>query len=449
MNKIMLWYKQGIRFVTYDMWHPKTTHVDAADTLSIRLLKIVFISIRGFFADKISLRASALTFYTLIAIVPVLSLFMAIAKGFGLHENLVAWLHSNFEQQQELLEFLLRFSNTMLHSVGGGIFTGISVLFLLWSVLSLLNNIEIAFNHIWQVQHNRPWVRKFTDYLSVMLIAPIFLIVSSSITVVLHQHVTDFAVSAHIYSYVAPVVKVGFRLLSYILLWLMFTFLYTAMPYTKVKFTSALVAGIIAGTLFQLVQNFYIYSQVTVSKYSAIYGSFAVIPLFLLWAQTSWLILLFGAKLSFAVQNVTRYENDETLQALSIRQREQFTLQVMHQIVKRFERGDKPMSSSQIAQALNISVRIVCEIVSDLLQCGIINEIITNDPQVTAYQPAMDIHTITVGNILERIETQGADYGTNNTPNEQPFAKLLAQIATTGNGQAGNVKVMEIVAQGC
>ncbi|GHV72344.1 hypothetical protein FACS1894201_00990 [Bacteroidia bacterium] len=449
MKKFVLWYKQGLRFVTYDMWHTRTTHVDSADTLSIKLLKIIFISIRGFFADKIALRASALTFYTLIAIVPVLSLFLAIAKGFGLHANLVAWLHSNFEQQQELLEFFLNLSNSMLNSVGGGIFTGISVLFLLWSVLSLLNNIEKSFNHIWQVQRNRPWVRKVTDYLSVMLIAPIFLIVSSSITVVLHQHVTDFAVNAHIYSYVAPLVKIGFKLLSYILLWLMFTFLYAAMPCTKVKFTSALIAGVIAGTLFQLVQNFYIDSQIVASKYSAIYGSFAAIPLFLLWTQTCWLILLFGAKLSFAVQNVTHYENDATLQGLSIRQREQLTLQVVHQIVKNFERGDKPMSSFQIAQTLNISVRVVCEIISNLQQCGIINEIITNNPQETAYQPAMDIHSITVGKILERIETQGDDYDSTHTFNEQPFAELLTRIAAAGNGQAGDVKIMKIVTQGC
>jgi membrane protein len=445
MKKILLWYKQGLQFVTYDMWHVKKTHVDADDTRFIKFLKIVFITVRGFFADRISLRASALTFYTLIAIVPVLSLFLGIAKGFGLHENLVVWLQHNFEQQQDLLKILLEFSDSMLGRVGGGLFTGISVVFLLWAVLSLLNNIEISFNHIWQVHRNRPWVRKFTDYLSVILIAPIFLIVSSSITVALHRHVTEFVVSAHIYAYTAPLVKAGFKLLSYVLLWLMFTFLYTAMPFTKVKFTSALAAGVVAGTAFQLVQHFYIYSQVVISKYSAIYGSFAAIPLFLLWAQTSWLILLFGAKLSYAIQNVTHYENDATLQELSIRRRKQLTLLIVHQIVKGFERGDKPMSSSEIAKTLNISVRIVRDIIRNLLQCGIINEIVTGDPQENAYQPAMDIHAITVGKILESIETQGADYDRDNTLDEQPLSQLLMQISDANNSQAGNVKIMEAV----
>jgi membrane protein len=432
-----------MRFITYEMWHLNKAQVDAADTWFIKFLKVLFISIRGFFADKISLRASALTFYTLIAMVPVLALFMAVSGGFGLQENLVGWLREHFEQQQEVLEFLLTFSDSMLSSTKGGVFTGVSIIFLLWAVLSLLNNIEISFNHIWQVRRNRPWVRKFTDYLSVMLVAPVFLIASSSITLTLHQQVTALASDMQIYSYIAPVVKLGFKALSMVLLWLMFSFLYVAIPYTKVKFTSALVPGILVGTCFQLVQIFYIYSQVMVSKYSAIYGSFAAIPLFLLWAQTSWLILLFGAKLSFAIQNVTRFDNDETLHSLSIRQRKQLTLQVVHAVVKAFERGEPPLSSSAIALQLQVPVRLVRDALYDLLRCNLVSETLTSDPAENAYQPSRDIHAITVSDVLERIETQPAE-GIAEDYARPPFAPLLAQMAEAGKASGGEVRVMEV-----
>jgi membrane protein len=217
------------------------------------------------------------------------------------------------------------------------------------------------------------------------------------------------------------------------------------MPNTKVRIAPALIAGVIAGTLFHFVQNFYIYSQVMVSKYSAIYGSFAAIPLFLLWAQVSWLILLFGAELSFATQNVHHYEYGVSTQNLSMRERKLLSLLIAHHIVKNFVLGNKPMGSSEIAAELNISMRITRDILFDLVQCGIISETVTNDPKVNAYQPAMDIHALTVGFMLERIEARGEQYtDSEDTTNRQYFAQLLSQISLCANENEGKQKIMEI-----
>jgi membrane protein len=412
----------------------------------IKLLKVVFISVRGFFVDKISLRASALTFYTLIAIVPVLAMLLGIAKGFGLNDSLVTLFSAHFSGQPELLNFLLTFSESMLLTrAESGVVTGMSVLFLLWATLNLLSNIEISFNYVWQVKRTRPWSRKVADYFSVVLIAPIFLIVSSSITVAMHARVMSFAAEVGIYPYVAPIAKLGFKLLSYVLLWLLFTFVYVVMPYTKVRVAPALIAGIIAGTLFHLVQNFYVYSQVVVSKYSAIYGSFAAIPLFLLWAQVGWLILLFGAEVSFAAQNVLHYEYGVSTKNLSMRERKLLSLLIAHHIIKNFALGNKPMGSSEIAAALNISMRITQGILFGLAQCGIVSETVTSDPKVNAYQPAMDIHAITVGCVLERIEARGEQYTDGeDTANRQYFSQLLSQISLCASEREGKRKMMDI-----
>ncbi len=445
MKRLRELYQQAFQFVTVDIWDLKHTRVKSRDLWLIKLLKVIFISIRGFFIDKVSLRASALTYYTLIAVVPVVAMFIGIAKGFGLHQYLVDTLHSSFQEQEQVLDFLLGFADSMLNKASGGVVTGVSALFLLWAIISLLNNIEISFNHIWQVKRNRPWGRKITDYLSVMLIAPLFLIVSSSITVALHARVTAAFTDWGVYSYVAPLVKMGFKFLSYVLLWLLFTFVYVAMPNTKVKFMPALVAGIIAGTLFHLTQNFYIYSQVMMSKYNAIYGSFAALPLFLLWAQVSWLILLFGAELSFAAQNVQHYELGADTQNLSMRNRKQLALLVAHVVVKNFAQNRQPLSSSEIAQALGTPVRLVRETMYELTKCRITVETVTNDPKENAYVPATDIHLITVSYVLERLENLGtlaleSDDGKTLTR----FSDVLDQMAQCAGENGGQVKLMEV-----
>ncbi|MDR0414595.1 MAG: YihY/virulence factor BrkB family protein [Prevotellaceae bacterium] len=446
MKKLLEWYQQSVQFVTYDIWHINKTRVNARDFIFIKLLKIIFIAVRGFFVDKISLRASALTFYTLIAIVPVMAMLLGIAKGFGLNDYMVSLLHMNFPDQQDLLDFLFTFSESMLLSrAGGGIIAGVGVLFLLWAILNLLNNIEISFNYVWQVKRARPWSRKMADYFSVMLIAPILIIVSSSITVVMHARVVSFATELGVYPYVAPVVKLGVKLLSYVLLWLVFTFVYVAMPNTKVRIAPALVAGVIAGTLFHLVQNFYIYSQVMVSRYSAIYGSFAAIPLFLLWAQASWLILLLGAELAFAAQNVQHYEYGVSTQNLSMRERKLLSLLVTHLVVKNFSLGGKPVGSSEIAAMLNISMRITRDILFDLVQCGIVSEVVTDDPKVNTYQPALDIHVLTVGYVLDRVEAHGEQYTDGeDTAERLRFSRLLSQTSLHTNSHEGKIKIMEV-----
>ncbi|MDR1226972.1 MAG: YihY/virulence factor BrkB family protein [Prevotellaceae bacterium] len=443
MKKLIELINQTIRLITHDIWHPQQARIDSRDLMLIKLVKIIFIAIVGFLKDKVSLRSSALTFYTLMAVVPVFAVLLGIAKGFGLNEQLLTSLGATFEQQQEIIQLLTGFSESLLTHGKSSLITGVSVIFLIWAVLSLLNNIEASFNHIWQVKKSRPWSRKIADYLTVIVVAPIFLMASGSITVVLHS---KLAISgSELMSYVAPLAKAAIKLSSYLLIWGVFTFVYIAMPFTKVRFVPGLIAGIITGSISLLMQNFYIYSQVMVSKYSTIYGNFAAIPLFLIFAQLSWLILLFGAELAFAIQNVERYEYELASQSISQKYKKLIALLVTKLIVNGFEQGGKPLTSEDIANKIGLPVRLARELAYELTECNILVQTHTDDEKVSAYIPAVDIHKITVGMVLERLDEQGTEnFALPESTDTKKIEELLSRMAASLHSGEGAKLIMKL-----
>jgi len=181
------------------------------------------------------------------------------------------------------------------------------------------------------------------------------------------------------------------------------------MPNTKVNFKSAFIAGIISGTAFVFIQWVYIHFQVGVSKYNAIYGSFAALPLFLIWLQTSWLIVLFGAEISFAVQNVEKYEFEPDTQNLSSFSWRVLSLMVAHLIIKNFEKGEKAYTASEISKHLEIPIRLVRDIIYKLVDCNLVSEVNTVHEKEKAYQPAIDIHSLTISYILNALDHLGTD----------------------------------------
>jgi membrane protein len=199
------------------------------------------------------------------------------------------------------------------------------------------------------------------------------------------------------------------KLLPYILVWMLFTFLYILMPNTKVNFKAGLVGGIVAGTLYQIAQFAYIGFQIGAARYSAIYGSFAALPLFLMWLQISWWIVLFGAELSFASQNVDTYEYEPDCLNISPGFKKLLTLQVTHLLIKKFSNGEKPLTYSQISNHLNMPVRLVHQIIFDLIESGLVSETRTKADKEFAYQPACDINKMTIQYVLEALDQSGTD----------------------------------------
>lgn len=406
MKKIFKWIGKVLEFVTVDIWRISLEELPKTKSFLIRQIRFLMLAIKGFREDKIQMRASALTFYSMLSVVPVFAMIFGIAKGFGFEEKMQAELVKNFQGHQEVLNWIINFANEMLKNVKGGFIAGVGVVILLWSVMKVLGNIEEAFNGIWQIKKSRSFVRKFSDYFSMILIAPVFFFLSSSATVYISAQLSK-------YSEAYPVLtnlKFLVQLSPYFLVWILFILLYIIMPNTKVKFTSALIGGLIAGSIFQVVQWAYIHFQIGVTRYGAIYGSFAALPLFLIWLQLSWLIVLLGAEISFANQNVKQYEFESDALLISLRMKRLLTLLVASVVIRNFAEGKEPLNASSIAGTLKVPMRLVREIIFELVEIRVLAELASDNPRERKYQPAMDINLLTVHNILDRLDNRGSHH---------------------------------------
>jgi membrane protein len=396
-------------FFNNTIWGIPLEKISGRQKIWLRLLRTISLAIRGFREDKIGLRASALTVYTLLAVVPVVALAFGIAKGFGLKEYLERQLLANFKGQEEVLDWIIRFANSFLEHTSGGIIAGIGLIILLWSVLKVFANIEGSFNAIWQIRRSRSWFRKFSDYLSLMLIAPIVVIISSSSAVFITTQIEQIASEIEFLGFIEQIVFFLVKLIPYVLIWVLFTFLYMFMPNTKVQFRSALIGGIVAGTVFVVIQWLYINSQLGMSRYNAIYGSFAALPLFIIWLQISWLIVLFGAEIAFSEQNMQKYEFESDVENISTYSKNILALMIAHLLVKNFMKAETPLSAEQISSQLKIPIRLVRKILYELIECRIISESVSPNTKERAYQPGQDIDNLSIAYILEELEHIGKD----------------------------------------
>ena len=398
-----------IKFVTIDIWRIRSRDLPRSRWFLIRLLRIIILSIRGLIEDKGPLRASALTFWSSLSVVPVAAMLFGIAKGFGFESALKRQLIEKLEGQEEVVTWIIKFANTMLETVKGGVMAGVGILILFWTIIKVLSNIEDSFNDIWGVKKSRPIVRKISDYLSLMLIGPVLFIVASTITVLITSQVKIFVQKISLLGPISPFIFMMLKLLPYCAIWALFIVMYIFMPHTKVRFKSAALAGVIAGTLYQIFQGLYIFFQIGVAKYNAIYGGFAALPLFLIWLQVSWLIVLFGAEIAFAHQNVDTYEFEPDCLRISYSFRRLLSLRVVQLLVKDFSNGERWCDETEISQKLEIPIRLVRQILYDLVESGIVSPVKLNDDNMSAYQPALNPEAITIKYVLDALEKHGSD----------------------------------------
>ena len=409
MTNPVSWILDLIKRVNDIIWHTPLSEISRGKTFIFKQLRIFLLAAKGFTNYKVSMRASALTFYSLLSVIPIAAIAFAIAKGFGLEANLKELIFQKFQSQEQVLTFMQTEAEKAIKATQGGYIAGVGIIILFWSVMSLLNHIESSFNHIWQIKSSRPWMRKFTDYLTIMLIAPVFIILSSSITVFISTGLNEFISQAPILDLFKPVISFLFKFAPYIITWTTLTILFIIMPNAKVKFIPALVSGIIAGTILQGIQWLYIDLQFGITKLSAIYGSFAAIPLFIIWMQSSWIVVLLGAEISFANQNISRYEMESEALHISNYQKRALVLMIMHMIIRNFSLGEKPISAEYIAVNLKIPVRLARDILQDLSSANLVSIIHENEEKERLYQPALDVHKLTVSYVLSRLDKKGVE----------------------------------------
>lgn len=398
-----------IQFVTTDIWRIRSRNLPRSRSLLVKSLRIVILALRGLVEDKGHLRASALTFYSLLSVVPVLAMLFGLAKGFGFEKALEGQLLKKLEGQEEVFTWIINFAHSMLEQTKGGLMAGIGLILLFWAIIKVLGNIERAFDDIWGIKKTRPLGRKITDYLSIMLIGPVLFVMSSTITVLITSEIKVFVEKISLLGPLSPLIFSALKLLPYCVLWVLFSFIYIFMPNTKVNFSSGALAGIIAGTVYQIFQWGYIAFQIGAAKYNAIYGSFAALPLFLIWLQLSWLILLFGAEISFAHQNVDTYEFEPDSLKVSHSFKRLLSLEIVHFLVKDFADRGESWNETQISHKLEIPIRLVRQIMYELVETKIVSQIKADEDGAVAYQPARDPDTLTVRYVINALEERGSD----------------------------------------
>ena len=409
MENPVSWGMEQIKRLNHAIWHTPLSEISKGKIFLFKQLRIILLAARGFSNDKVQLRASALTFYSILSVIPVAAIAFAIAKGFGLDQNLEQIINEEFSTYQEVLNPVLQKARSAIDETRGGYIAGVGMVILFWSVMSLLHHIENSFNHIWQIKSSRPWHRKFTDYLTIMIIAPVFIILSSSITIFINTELADFMSRAPILEFFKPIISFLFRFAPFFITWLTLTILFIVMPNAKVKFVPALISAVVAGTSLQVLQWVYIDLQYGITKLSAIYGSFAAVPLFIIWLQSSWIIVLLGAELSFANQNVSRYEFESAALNVSNYQKRALVLMILQMIIRNFLVGKKPISAEHIGATLKIPVRLAREILQDLSNVNLVSIIHENEHKERLYQPALDINKLTVSYVFSRLDKKGIE----------------------------------------
>jgi len=402
LREIQSLINQAVRFVTTDIWRMPLSEMPLGKNFFITQLRIFFLALRGVREDQLQLRAPALTLFSAFSIIPALALAFSIARGFGLEMYVERQLQIALTGREEVLNWLLELTRTFLTEFREGLLAVFGTVLLLYTITMLLVHIERSFNEIWQVSRGRTLARKFTDYFAIMFIAPLFFIMAGAATVFINAQIQETGSAI-----LSPLLLLLVRFLPYLLIWIVFTLIYIVMPNTSVKFTAALYAGIIAGTIFQAVQWIYIKFQIGVSTYNALYGSFAALPLLLLWMQVSWLVVLFGAELSYAKHNVAKYEFEAETRNISPLNRKVLALYILHHLVQNFQQGNKPQTPGQISRNLEIPNNLVRNILNELEAVRLISQIRTEKPSETAYQPAIDIQAITIRMVLERLDQKG------------------------------------------
>lgn len=395
------------QFIFEDLWHTRNDSVGSkVKGYLYAVLKTIILSVRGFFSDRLNLKASGLSYFLLFAIVPILAMTFAITKGFGLDNIIEQALNDTFLGQMNVVPTIMGFVDRYLSTSHGGAFIGIGVVVLLWAVYVFFRNVELAFNSIWNVRQTRSLGRQIANYISILLLIPIFIIVTSGISILLNSAVSDLTEIEWLMH-----IQKGFaKLISFVVSWAFFTWMYIAIPNTKVRFISAVIPGVIMGTLFQLLQMLSVTIIVFLGRTSVIYGAFATIPLLLLFLDWSCLMMLIGAEMSFSIQNQENFEYEKELNTVSRRYKDFVMIYLLHVIAKRFEQDKQPLTAHELAKQENLPTRMVSQLLGRLTDVQILREVHIEGREEKTFQPALDTHQMTLGLINERIDCQGAEF---------------------------------------
>ena len=405
MSKLNAFINRMLNFIQYDIWRITEHELSKTRRITYRFIKTLVLGTRGFIDQDLNVKASGLTYSILFAVIPTFAMIIAIAKGFGIEKLIRSSLEGTFIGQADLIPQVMQFVERYLETTQGGLFIGIGLAVLFYSVMNFFMQVEKAFNGIWQVKKSRSLVRQFSTYFSSLLVIPVLIVLSSGLSIFINTAIAQ----SFLYNVLSPFLRFGVKFAPYIIDWIVFTIMYLVIPNTKVRFSNALIAGVVAGTAFQLFQFLYIHGQVYLSRYNVVYGSFAAIPLLLLWLQISCLIVLLGAEISYASQNIRNFEYESDVNTMSTRYKNFLTLFITYVVVKQLENQKPALSSTEISDTYRLPIRVVNQILMKLVDVSIFIEVFNETSKSKTYQPAIDINQLTVNLLFNKLDNHGSE----------------------------------------
>jgi membrane protein len=437
-----------INFLQKGIWEVRLKDIPPLKAFFLRYLRVLVLAVQGFLKDDCQKRAAVLTYYSLLNVVPVFAVIFGIAKGFGLDrfvEKQILTTAGKANWQPEITTQIIGFSQSLLEHTKGGVIAGVGVVLMLWTVISILTRIEEAFDAIWEVRKPRTLVRKFTDYTAMIVLAPILFIVSGSLTLLLTRYIRVIMQEMAFPGGLGSIVLFALKVLPYVSIWVLLTMLYMVLPNRRIPLKSGMLAGAAAGVLFQAVQWIYITFQIGVASYGAIYGSFAALPLFLVWLQVSWMIVLFGSEFAHAGEHYETFGFHPDYSRLSRASQKILTLRVFHHLATRFVKGEGPSGLSHIAYALEMPLRLVHHILMELSEAGLVTEAEAGNGKDLVYQPRRSVEEMTVQEVIDRYEESGiASLPPEGAAEPDRIAPYLREISQAIKTHQANVKLKDI-----
>lgn len=387
-----------VQYVTVGIWDRTD------DTWHVKFLKVVNLSVRSFTDRDLQSQAASLTYSTLLAIVPVLAMLFAIARGFGFQNILKSQLFTYFPAQKEALENTLTFVDSYLNQASEGVFVGVGLIVMLWTLISLISNVESSFNLIWGIKQGRSLWRRITDYTAIFLILPILMICASGINVFMSSTLQE----TFPFKTLTPMVSWLLDMAAMMLTWFFFVGAYLLIPNTRVPFKNAFFAGILTGIGFTVLQWMFVSGAVYVSRYNAIYGSFAFLPLLLVWLQLVWMIVLAGAVVCYSTQSIGRFSFLGQVSKISVDYRLTVLLAVLSTIVRHFDNGEPPADVTGISRDRGIPLSLADASVNRLVELGLVDRVVIDEKkEFYGYNPALPTSEMTAGLLIRRVLKSG------------------------------------------
>ena len=375
---------------------------DPRRTVGIGIIKTLNLAARSFMDRGLQNRSMSLTYSTVLAIVPALALLFAIGRGFGFQKLLENQLYSFLPSQHKAMETALGFVDSYLSQSSQGVFVGIGIVMLLWTLISLLSTIEEAFNNVWDIKTSRSIYQKVTDYIAICLIVPVLMVCSAGVSIFVNTVLQN---DMHL-AFLSPLINIGLELTPLFLSWLALSLSYFLIPNTKVDFKYAAISGAVSAILVTIVQLLFVNGQIYVSKYNAIYGSFSFLPLLLIWLQLSWLILLAGCVLTYSMQNVFSFNFLGDVNSVAPNYTRKVSLVVAAAIVKNYMDGKQPLTRTRLAIDYDVPTRIVSRICHRLKEAGLIYYVMLSKESI-GLAPAISLDNMTVGELFKRLDNLG------------------------------------------